>query len=444
MTDFLDTSALSTPIDDLVDQVRTAVIRALDERDTSADGRMDPDLEQAYARELIARELERLARDQLASGDRPIDADAEEAIGREVLAGIYGLGPLERYLRDDRVENVVVNGYDEVLVYLCDGTATTVPPLWHSNQELVDWVQQAASRMGRTERRFDRSEPFVDLRLHDGSRLHAVRELCDPPVSITVRKHRFLKVTLGDLVGMGTLSDDLCQVLTAAVRARLNILVCGGTDSGKTTFLRALLAAADPQERLVVVEDDAELDLRASGRTNVVNLEGRRANTEAAGSVDLRQLVRQARRMRPDRVVVGEVRGGEAFEMLDAMSLGNDGSMCTLHANSTAAAFSKTIEFVQRASQNTSDTTAARMIANALDLVVHLHKPDRLGSTRVVSSVREVAGAEGATMLSNEVYAPGSDGRAVATYPFTTGVVDRLLDAGLDPGILGTVTGSWR
>jgi Flp pilus assembly CpaF family ATPase len=130
--------------------------------------------------------------------------------------------------------------------------------------------------------------------------------------------------------------------------------------------------------------------------------------------------------------------------MLDAMSLGNDGSMCTLHANSTAAAFSKTIEFVQRASQNTSDTTAARMIANALDLVVHLHKPDRLGSLRVVSSVREVAGAEGATVLSNEVYVPGPDGRAVSAYPFTTGVVDRLLDAGLDPAILGTAPGSWR
>jgi Flp pilus assembly CpaF family ATPase len=425
----------------VVGEVRSAVLAALEDRDRVGDG-LRGDLEQAFANDVIASTLGDIAQRRVTAGDMGLSVEDEDWVRGEVLASLYGLGPLERLLADEHIENVVMNGFDDVLVYLADGQVEQVAPLFGSNDELVGFLARTAAHAGRTERRFDRGEPFLDVRLPDGSRLHAAREVCEPPVTVTIRKHRFLKVSLADLVGMGTIDTALHDVLAAAVDARLNVLVCGGTDAGKTTFVRALAEHVDPRERIVVIEDDAELDL-SRHRTNVVGYEARRPNTEGAGSVAMAELVRQARRARPDRIVVGEVRGGEAFEMLDSMSLGNDGSMCTLHANSTAAAFSKTIEFVQRANPNFSDTLAARMIANALDLVVHIHKPDRLATARVVSSVREITGCEGPRVDSNEVFVTGPDGRAQPGYPFTQPTMDRLIDAGLDPDVLARAEGWW-
>lgn len=420
--------------DGLVREVRRSVVAGLESQARTAP--MDRDGEKVFARELLRRELEARASLAVSSGQAPMGESAEDELAAEVWAALYGMGPFERYLADETVENIVVNGFDNVWLYHADGRVERGSAVGSSNAELRRLLQRAASTMGRSERRFDDGAPMLDLRLRDGSRLHAITTVTDAPC-VTIRRHRLLKVSLQDLVGLGTVDQTLAGFLGAAVRARLNILVVGGTDAGKTTFLRALIADIPERERLVVVEDDSELNVAASGgHENSVEMEARRPNTEGVGAITMADLVREARRMRPDRLIVGEVRGAEVIQMLDAMSFGNDGSLGTLHADSTMTAFSKIGEFALRSAERLPLEATALMVANSLHLVVHLHKPDRMASARVVSSVREVAGAEGAMVMSNEVFAPGPDGRGRPAHPLRASTAQRLLDVGFDPADL--------
>ena len=431
-------------IDDaLVRRLRQQVSDLLAEHVRAAEetGRpLERDAQRGLAAELIARQLDVVARERLDAGDDPLALADEDALRDAVFHALFGLGALERYLQDPTVENIVANGCDQVWLLHADGTKRRGEPIAASDEDLVALLQAAASRMGRSERRFDIAEPELNLRLPDGSRLHAVMAVSKRP-SITIRRHRHAKVTLEDLVGLGTLSPELAEFCRALVLARRNIAVVGGTNVGKTTFLRALINTVPAEERLVVVEDESELNLSdfPELHEDVVELERRQANIEGRGEIDMWQLVRMTLRMAPQRIIVGEVRGGEVVNMLLAMSHGNDGSMCTLHADSSAGAFTKIQLYAGMAQEPLSADTARVLIATSLHFVVHLRQlPD---GRRVVSSVREVTGEDGAQIQTNEVLRPGRDGVAVVGDPLSDANLHRLLAVGFDPATL--LAGSW-
>jgi Flp pilus assembly CpaF family ATPase len=386
---------------------------------------------------LVLAAVERANRDRLAAGMEPMTASEEAHLVEELQARLFGFGALERLLTDPTIENLHANGADRVFITRAGGEADEGPPLAASDAELVDLIRRIAALGGRTERRFDDAKPLLNLRLPDGSRLAAVMHVAGRP-SLSIRRHRHADVSLSDLVALGTLGPDLAAVMAAAVRRPhpFNVVVAGGTDAGKTTFLRALLAEVEPRERLVVIEDALELQLErdAVRHPNVVELETREPNVEGAGEITMRDLARHALRMAPDRVIVGEVRGGEVLEMLLAMSQGNDGSMCTLHADSSAAALTKIATYALMAPERMPIGATNLLIAQSVNLVVHLER--RTDGTRVVSSLREVTGADQRLVVSNEVFGPGPDGRARSLHPFTSRSLERLVDNGLDPAVL--------
>ena len=388
--------------------------------------------QQALAGQFILDALDAIAAERARLFLPPI-GDAEEThISDEVLATLFGLGPFERLLADETVENINVNGCDTVWVHHAGGTKRRVEAIVDSDDELIALIRKAAAQLGRTERRFDIATPFLDLQLPDGSRLNAVMAVSERP-AVSIRRHRHERVTLDDLCALGTIDQGLRAFLLAAVQARMSIIVCGGTNAGKTTLLRALLNACDPQERLITIEDRLELGLTADPdrHLDVIELETRTANIEGSGEITMQQLVRNALAMSPDRLIVGEVRGPEVVDMLAALSTGNDGSMCTIHANSSQAAFSKIATYALRSAEHIPVEATNRMIAESIDFVVHIHK-DRDGQRRV-GSVREVTGCSQGEVASAEVFAiprPGGDGLATALGPATR---ERLVGAGFDP-----------
>jgi Flp pilus assembly CpaF family ATPase len=422
-----------------VKAVRDRVADALGRRDDRDDGLGDPRLtgeaRRVFARDATNIEIDALAASRLAAGRSPLSIDDEEDLASEVLAALFGLGPFERYLAVDDVEDICANGCRNVFLHFADGTKRRVDPVADSDQELVELVRTAAARLGRSERRFDVGHPRLNLRLPDGSRLHAVMEVTDVPC-VTIRRHRFQKMTFADLLGLGTVDHAVASLLTAAVRARSNIIVCGGVSAGKTTFLRALLHEVPSDERIIVIEDDAELFLSADVETHpdVVEMERRDPNVEGQGEIDMATLVREALRMRPDRVIVGEVRGAEVVPMLHALNQGNEGSMCTLHADSTRTAFSRLTTYAASAQEAYAPSVTARLVGDAVDFVVHLRRGTDGG--RVVTSIREVTGSDGELVTSNEILAPDRDGRARPATPITTGRLGRLTDAGFDAALL--------
>ncbi|MDE0236997.1 MAG: ATPase, T2SS/T4P/T4SS family, partial [bacterium] len=290
---------------------------------------------------------------------------------------------------------------------------------------------KAAARLGRNERRFDIANPFLDLRLPDGSRLNAVMAVSERP-AVSIRRHRHEQVTLADLCELGTVDKTLRDFLYAAVRARMSIIVCGGTNAGKTTLLRALLNACDPDERLITIEDRLELCLAADPdrHRDVIELETRTANIEGTGEITMQQLVRNALAMSPDRLIVGEVRGPEVVDMLSALSTGNDGSMCTIHANSSQAAFSKIATYALRSTERIPVEATNRMIAESIDFVVHISKGKN--GQRQVGSVREVTGTSLGEVNSAEVFASNGSCPARPCSPLQPTTQQRLTDIGFD------------
>jgi len=390
---------------------------------------------QDAARRLVAQALDRYATASLSAGHQVLDAQAEARIERAVLDGLFGLGGLQPWLDDPDVENLNVNGCDRVFVRYADGTRARVGAVADSDEDLVDLIRLVAARSGLEERRFDRGAPALNLSLPGGARLFAVMAVTGRP-SVSIRRHRYLNVTLDQLVALGEMDDALAAQLSALVQAGKNILVAGGAASGKTTLLRALAAEIDPAERLVTIEDTLELglDVDTDLHPDVVALQAREANIEGQGAIELADLVRWALRMSPDRVIVGEVRGAELIPMLNAMSQGNDGSLSTIHSSTSAGVFDKLAAYAAQAPERLSREATTLLVAAAVHVVVHLAlTPD---GTRVVSSVREVIAADGPQVVSNEVYAPGPDRRAVPAAPWRTSTVQDLVAAGLDPAWL--------
>jgi pilus assembly protein CpaF len=410
----------------LIDQVRQQVAEQL-----AASGRRLTGAQRAQrVDELITDVLDAHARDSLAVGRMPLDPPVEAQVARTVRDALTGMGGLEPLLRDPGITNIFINGAT-VWVKRTDGTKQRMPAVTASADELIELVRDIATRAGADERRFDRGVPRVSVRLPDGSRLFATMLSRDPSVSI--RRHTLLDASLDEMATKhGTMDMGLRDLLTALVLARKNVIICGGTDSGKTTFLRAMAKAIPPHERLITIEDTDELALdQDPDHPDCVALQAREPNVEGEGGIDLAELVRWALRMSPDRVILGEARGGEVVPLLNCMSQGNDGSLATIHTSSSKQAFTKLMTYAAQSAERLPFESTAPLVGGAVHFVVHLAWST--DGVRVVSSVREVLHAEGAEVISNEVFRPGPDRRAVPAAPLRADTLDELIAAGLNP-----------
>lgn len=395
----------------LIARIRVQVADELAARGAAQLDRQD---REALANELVARALEDYAHGCLTRAHEPLSVDAEAELASAVRAELFGLGRLEPLLADESITDIHVVGSDRVIVDLADGSKGEVDPVVDDDEELVELTRAIGRNEGIAERRFDFAHPQLNQQLRDGSRLFAVAWITRRP-HLFIRRHRLLDVTLDDLVKLSTLSEELAAFLGAAVRARCNILVAGGMGSGKTTLLRALLAEADPDERIVTVETDYELalDRFPHRHPDLIALEAREANVEGAGAISCADLVRWAMRMAASRLAVGEVLGAEVIPMLNAMHSGAAGSMCTVHANSSADALGKLALLAVQAPEQLEILHTYALAAQAIDLVLFLSR-DASGQ-RIVQSVREVTGSDGSRVTTNEIWAPGPNGRAFRT-----------------------------
>jgi pilus assembly protein CpaF len=319
-----------------------------------------------------------------------------ERLFEQIVAEILGLGPLEPLLSDDKVSEIMVNGSRSVYVER-GGKLTRTNITFESDEHLMRIIERIVAPLGR---RIDESSPTVDARLKDGSRVNAVI----PPISLvgptlTIRKFFTDPLTVEDLIRFGSVSQELMEFLRACVIARLNVIVSGGTGTGKTTFLNVLSGFIPGDERIITVENAAELQLR---QEHVVTLESRPPNIEGKGEISIRDLVINCLRMRPDRIIVGECRGGEALDMLQAMNTGHDGSLTTLHANNTREALSRLETLVLMAGMELPHRAIREQIASALDVIVQL-KRFRDGSRKVVA-VTEIQGMEGDVVTSADIF----------------------------------------
>lgn len=340
----------------------------------------------------------------------PVDIDERRLI-EEAIAAVLGLGRLEPLLENDDITDIHVRGNAPVWVKYRDGRREQMPPLVESDTELVDFIRRIATRMAQREMRFDPSHPEVNLQLPDGSRMFAAMDIAQRPMFV-IRRHKFEFSNLRDLSVAGFVSPATSAFLSACVRARRNIIIAGGTGSGKTTLLRALLNEVAVQERIVTIEDSYEIGLDRFEHLHPDHdcLQSRDANTEGEGEVTLAALTRMALRMDPDRVVVGEVRGAEAFPMLMAMSQGNNGSMCTMHADSARSVFPKLVAYMAMASTGVPTETLNLLIASSVHVVIHVVNNRGI---RQVESIHEVVDTDGLSIVTNEVFSASS-----ATQPF--------------------------
>jgi Flp pilus assembly CpaF family ATPase len=398
----------------------------------------------------------------------PADPVEEQMLAQSVLDALFGMAGLQSLIDNPEIENIDINGCDRVWATFADGSKRMMPAVADTDNEVIEMVRAAASRFGLAERRFDLACPEVDLRLPDGSRLSALMAVSARP-AVSIRRHRFASLSLADLVGLGTLSNSVASLLAAAVRARKNIVVSGAMNSGKTTLLRALAAEIPRRERIVTIEQALELGLDADHdrHPDMVALESRPANVEGEGLVAVSALVRRALRMNADRVIVGEVLGDEVLPMLNAMSQGRSGSMCTIHADSSAGVFRRIASYAVQAPERLPLESSNLLIAGAIHFVVHLDTeahdteaenpragtaqavygattptnndlrgiffPAVLSRRRFVSSIREVVDAEGVQVISNEVYRPGRDRRAELSSPLRQDTLEELCRFGYDP-----------
>ena len=346
--------------------------------------------------EAIRRKIAEVYGDLIREMNLVLGRNDREMLFERVVAEILGYGPLDVLLRDDSITEIMVNGPDKVYVER-KGKIELTPYTFDGPSHIMRIIERIVAPIGR---RVDESSPMVDARLPDGSRVNAII----PPLSLvgpvlTIRK--FARVPLGveDLIRYGTCSPEFMEFVKACVLARLNIVVSGGTGSGKTTLLNVLSSFIPNNERIVTIEDAAELQLR---QEHVVTLEARPPNLEGKGQITIRQLVINALRMRPDRIVVGEVRGGEALDMLQAMNTGHDGSLTTLHSNNARDTLRRLETMVLMAGMDLPLRAIREQVAAALNMIVHVQRM-RDGSRKVVE-VAEVSGMEGDTILMQTIF----------------------------------------
>jgi Flp pilus assembly CpaF family ATPase len=381
-------------------------------------------------------ELHQFVRDELKivvdEEQVPLSGPERQRLIRDIIDDVLGHGPIQRFLDDPSITEVMVNRYDQVYVER-QGRIFPTDTKFTSDDALRRVIDRIVSKVGR---RIDESSPLVDARLADGSRVNAII----PPLAVngpalTIRKFGRDALTVHDLVTLGSLSPEMGELLHACVVARMNIIVSGGTGTGKTTLLNVLSGFIPPEDRIVTIEDAVELQLQ---QEHVIRLESRPQNIEGKGEVSIRDLVRNSLRMRPDRIVVGEVRGGECLDMLQAMNTGHDGSISTVHANSPRDAIARLETLVLMAGMDIPLRAVREQLASAVNLVVHITRM-RDGSRRV-THITEVQGMEGDVVTLQDAfvfdYAAGmdDDGRFLGK-PVPTGVRPRFTERFSELGI---------
>jgi len=377
-------------------------------------------VQQARARQAVAA----LVSEIVIENKLPLSASEKEKIQSDLLDEVFGLGPLEALLRDPAVSDVLVNSKNLVYVER-GGILQRTDVVFRDDRHVMQIIDRIVSKVGR---RVDESSPMVDARLPDGSRVNAII----PPLALdgpalSIRRFGTGPLSANTLVDLKSTSSEMLQLLCAAVRARISILISGGTGAGKTTFLNMLSQYIPQSERLITIEDAAELQL---AQENVVRLETRPPNVEGQGAVRQRQLLINSLRMRPDRIIVGEVRGEEAFDMLQAMNTGHEGSMTTIHANSPRDALSRLESMIAMGSWNLPEKTVRQQVASAITIVVQCARLS--DGTRKVMSISEITGMDENIISMHEIFAfqrkgIGPEGNVIGAFR-PTGIRPKFLD----------------
>lgn len=347
-------------------------------------------------REEVRREVSQILETLVLNESAPMNLQERDRVVQEVLDEVFGLGPLESLLADPTVSDILVNTHKRVYVER-KGLLELTPVQFRDDNHLMRIIDRIVSAIGR---RVDESSPMVDARLPDGSRVNAIiRPLSVDGPCLSIRRFGRDRLGAEDLVSNNTLTRPMLELLRGCVKARLNALISGGTGAGKTTFLNVLSSFISNRERIVTIEDAAELQLN---QEHVVRLETRPPNIEGKGAIQQRQLVINSLRMRPDRIIVGEVRGEEALDMLQAMNTGHDGSLTTIHANSPRDALSRLETMVAMSNLNIPESAIRRQIASALDIVVQVSRLS--DGTRKVISIAEITGMEGNVVTMQDIF----------------------------------------
>lgn len=390
------------------------------------------------------------ADDRARQSGQVTDARDVEALVQAVYDMRYGMGPLTPYLRDPHVENIDINGCDQVWVTYATGERVGVAPIAPNDDALVTMIRTWANRGGQTARDFSAASPLVNVAMTIGARLTATMAVTPRPC-VSVRRHGQVDITLARLIELGTIDHALATFLTAAVKGRCNIIITGGVNAGKTTLLRALAGEIPADERIATLETEYELFLHTRPEhPDVIAFEAREANSEGAGGITLHDMIAHALRHNPRRILVGEVRRAEIMPMLEAMNSGQDGSMCTLHANSPTEAFDRILILGLRGGLALAERAIHILVGMAVDLIVHVRRGyDGRRTVRYVSEVLEVLPpGDTERPAGNRLFLPHSvTGRAVAAHTPSPALAAMLQRGGLSPALLeqnGTVAGAWR
>jgi len=383
------------------------------------------------SREQIEEEVGDIVLEELDKQRHALNHAERRQLVDDVLDELLGLGPIEPLLKDQTITDILVNGHNSVFVERF-GVLEPSPVRFKDERHLVRIIQKIVSAVGR---RVDESAPMVDARLADGSRVNAVV----PPLALdgallSIRKFAKTPISMARLIEIGSVPSQVAEVLKAVVNARLNVLISGGTGSGKTTMLNAMSAFIDTRERIVTIEDSAELQLQ---QPHVARLETRPANIEGKGEIVQRDLVKNSLRMRPDRIIVGEVRGGEAFDMLQAMNTGHDGSMTTVHANTPRDALSRVEQMIGMSGIDIPARSARAQIASAIHVVVQVARLS--DGRRKLVSMSELSGMEGDVITMQEIFryrqtGVSTDGMVQGRFE-ATGIRPRFLEQVMAHGV---------
>jgi pilus assembly protein CpaF len=402
------------PFQELKERIHEEIIQEIDP--TILDSKDNTDI--------VKQTVQNMVIDKLAEEETPLSRADRETILQDLMDEVLGYGPIQTYLDDDTVTEVMVNGPDQVYIEQ-RGKLVVTDKMFHDDNHVLRIIEKIVAPLGR---RIDESTPMVDARLPDGSRVNAII----PPLSlvgpsVTIRKFSRDPYSVEDLIAFGTFTKEMADFLDACVKARLNIVVSGGTGSGKTTTLNVLSSFIPDTDRIVTIEDAAELQLR---QEHVVSLESRPPNIEGKGQVTIRDLVKNSLRMRPDRIVVGECRAGEALDMLQAMNTGHDGSLTTGHANSPRDIISRLETMVLMAGMDLPVRAIREQMASALDLIVH--EARLRDGTRKITFITEVVGMEQDKITLQDIFIykqTGIDSEGmVKGYHMPTGIIPKFVE----------------